>query len=159
MAWFSSPESDPKKLRAVIERIWPIVVAYSQALAAHATPGVPRPMSSLPFPKTAISDALLEWLTLLSKPATLRTLKANMPELVEEVASGETVESLIVQYLMLCYFIPDRDAQIVGQLAVGDFTGLSEYEVERSSAISSSIMYDRGEREATLKRLGFPISG
>ena len=159
MAWFSSPESDPKKLRAVIERVWPIVVASSQALFAHATPGGPRPMSSLPFSKTVISDVLLEWLTLLSKPTTLRTLKTNMPELVEEVASAEAVESLLVQYLMLCYFVPDRDAQIFGQLAVGDFTGLAKYEVERHSTIWSGIMHDRREREAKLKRLGYPTSG
>ena len=159
MVWFSSPESDPKKLYAVYERVWPMVVAYSRALAADATPKGPRPMSSLPFPKTAISDALLEWLTLLSKPGTLRTLKAHMPQLLEEVASAKTVESLIVQYLMLCYFIPDRDAQIFGQLAAGDLTGLSKHDVERRSTIWSSFMYERGGREAKLKRLGYPTSG
>lgn len=158
MAWFSRVESDAKKLRAVIERVWPIVVAYSQTLTEHQAAGVPRPMSSLPFSKAVISDALLEWLTLLSKPATLRTLKANLPDLLDEVASTETVESLIVQYLYLCYYIPDRDAQIVRQLAAGDFAGLSDYQVERRSTISSAIMYDRGEREANLKRLGYPTA-
>jgi hypothetical protein len=153
-----SSESDPKKLRAVIERVWPIVVAYSEALGDVGTFRVPRPVSSLPFPKTAISDALLEWLTALSKPATIRTLRAHLPDLLEEVASAGAVGSLIVQYLMLCYFIPDRDAQIVAQLAAGDFAGLSEHEVERGSTISSSMMYDRAQREATLKQLGYPTS-
>jgi hypothetical protein len=159
MAWFSSPESDPKKLRTVIERVWPIVVAYSKTLAPNlGSFGGPYPMSSLPFSKTVISDSLLEWLILLSKPATLRTLKSHLPELIEEVASAETVESLIVQYLSLCYFIPDRDAQIFQQLGTGNITDLAQHEVERFSTIKSGIMYDRGEREDKLKRLGYPTS-
>ena len=157
MGLFTRPDSDPKKLHAVIERVWPLVVTYSQTLAEHSTDGFPRPMSLLPFPKKAISDAMLEWLTLLSKPNTLRTLEMHMPALVEEVASAEAVESLIVQYLMLCYFIPDRDAQIFRQLATGDFTGLSDDDVERRSTIVSGFMYDRGEREEKLKRLGYSV--
>jgi hypothetical protein len=156
MAWFSSADSDPVKLRGVIERVWPVIVTYSQAMAAHAAGGVPRPMSSLPESKTKISDALYEWLTLLARPATARTLRVHWPELVEELASPETIESLIVQYLTLSYYIPDRDAQVVRQLALGDFQGLSEYEVDRTATINKSILYDRGEREAKLKRLGYP---
>ena len=80
------------------------------------------------------------------------------PELVEEVASGETSESLVVHYLLLSYFIPDRDAQILEQLARGELRGLAMHEVERQKAIWSGIMYDRGEREAALKRLGYATS-
>lgn len=131
MSWFSSIEIDPTKLRAVIDRVWPIIVTYSQALAAHVAEGVPRPMSSLPYSKTLISDALLEWLTLLARPTTVRTLKSHCPDLVEEVASPATIESLIVLYLSLSYDIPDRDAQIIRHLSVGDFNSLSEDEIER----------------------------
>lgn len=158
MAWFSSTESDPKKLLTVVDRVWPIIVAYSKVSAA-ASPQPPHPMSALPHPKAAIGDALLEWLTLLAKPATSRTIESNWPELVDELASPATVESLIVQYLLLPYYIPDRDAQIMHMTATGQLDRLAEYEIERVSTIRTAMMAERGERESELNRLGYRTRG
>lgn len=159
MAWFSSIESDPKKLRAVVDRVWPIIASYSQVMAARTGGPPPHPMSALRHPKSVIGDALLEWLTLLAKPTTKRTITTNWPELADKFGSAATVESLIVQYLLLPYYIPDRDAQITHQVANGEVDHLDAYEIKRVSTIRMAIVAERVERESQLKRLGFPTQG
>jgi hypothetical protein len=45
---------------------------------------------------------------LLAKPETRPTIASNWPGMLDELASAETIQSLIVQYLILPYYIPDR---------------------------------------------------
>jgi tetratricopeptide (TPR) repeat protein len=159
MSSANSVESTRHQLRAVLDRVWPIIVAYSQVASAKQQGPPPYPMSALPHPKALIADAILEWLTLLAKPDTARTITANWPHVLSDVGSQETIEALRVQYLFLPFYVPDRDAQIMHQVATGRFDALSPHEVQGSSSIQQGILSERAQHEDDLRRLGYPTSG
>jgi hypothetical protein len=78
--------------------------------------------------------------------------------MVEELLAPELIESLIEQYLILPYYIPDSDAQLVRQVAAGRFQGLSENDFARARTIMDGVMAEQGEKESRLKKLGYPTS-
>lgn len=97
MGWFSGSGPDPEKLRAVAERISPVLLAYSHAFEAHAGSEYPLAISELPFPKTTINDALFEWLTLLLNKGTAQKLRTLDNEFYDAFGSGEAIDWLLVQ--------------------------------------------------------------
>lgn len=155
MNWFRRTAEDPTKLRAVMERVWPIIIVFADTLN-DCEPG-PSPMSALPYPKSVISDALMEWLTLLAKPATRRTVAANWPAHLERVSSPASVDWLVGMYVSLSCYLPDRDASLLLAISAGRVDELSSYDLQRGEAIRAAFMYDRGDRELKLQQLGYVL--